>query len=55
VSGGDSRPPHRLRSEKPHRRLGRRGFESRHLHNLSPADPGAEQQTPGFSLSGLPT
>jgi hypothetical protein len=32
VSGGGPRTPHRLRSEKPRRGLGRRGFESRHLH-----------------------
>jgi len=25
---------HRLRSEKPRRGLGRRGFESRHLHKI---------------------
>ena len=32
MSGGGPRPSHRLRSEKPRRELGRRGFESRHLH-----------------------
>ncbi len=32
VRGGDPRSPRRLRSEKPRQGLGRRGFDSRHLH-----------------------
>ena len=35
VNGGRPRPTHRLRSEKPHQQLGRRGFDSRHLQECS--------------------
>ena len=35
MSGGDPRLPHRLRSEKSRRQLGRPGFDSRHLHSTS--------------------
>ena len=35
VNGGRPRPTRRLRSEKPHQQLGRRGFDSRHLQECS--------------------
>ena len=31
--GGSPEINHRLRSEKSHQQLGRRGFDSRHLHH----------------------
>jgi hypothetical protein len=35
VNGGRPRSTRRLRSEKPHQQLGRRGFDSRHLQECS--------------------
>jgi hypothetical protein len=32
--GGSPEINHRLRSEKSHQQLGRRGFDSRHLHHF---------------------
>ena len=38
MSSGAPRSFHRLRSENPHQQLGRRGFDSRHLHDECPGN-----------------